>query len=145
MADLASFGIAGDGLLQSSSFASPPTALFTGNCGIGFTGSQLPGIVYTDKTYIFGGMLWDACGKALMGTDGPVHTEFKELLVEGAYGAAVRYNTGGNQFYDILYSNLSYSDYLGGAASPLIDVTNATVGALKFENALCANWFSTSS
>ncbi len=120
------------------SFASPPAALFTGNCGIGMTGSQLPGIVYTDKTYNFGGILWDACGQNLLGTDGPVHTVFDEMLIEGAYGPAVRYNTGGNQFYDIIYRNLSYSDYNGGASSPLIDVTNATVGALRFDNALCA-------
>jgi hypothetical protein len=120
------------------SFASPPTALFTGNCGIGMTGSQLPGIVYTDKTYVFGGLLWDACGQSLLGTDGPVHAEFKEILIEGGYGAAVRYNTGANQFYDVDYINLSYSDYNGGASSPLIDVTNASVNGLRFIHSLCA-------
>ena len=120
------------------SFASPPAALFTGNCGIGMTGSQLPGIVYTDKTYVFGGLFWDACGQTLLGTDGPVHTVFNEMLIEGAYGPAVRYNTGANQFYAVDYFNLGYSDYLGGSASPLIDLTNAQLGGIRLVHPLCA-------
>jgi hypothetical protein len=122
------------------SFAAPPAALFTGNCGFGVQ-SQLPGIMYTFKTYAFGGILWDSCGQNLLGTDGPTHVEFKELLVEGVYGAAVRYNTGANQFYDITYNNLGSSDYLGGAASPLIDATNATINGLRLDNVLCSNGY----
>jgi hypothetical protein len=120
-----------------SSFASPVAALFTGNCGLG-SQSQLPGIVRTKNTYSFGGVLWDACGQTLLGTDGPTNTQFDNMLVEGAYGPAIRYNTAANLFYGVYYDNLGYSDYLGGGSSPLIDLTNSQVTGLRFVNPLCA-------
>ena len=95
--------------------------------------------MYTDKTYAFGGILWDACGQSLMGTDGPNHSEFRELLIEGAYGPAVRYNTGGaTHLFAIDYLNVSYSDFLGGYSTPLIDITNAEVQGMRIMHPMCA-------
>jgi len=122
-------------------FSAPPAALFTGNCGSGASSSQLPAIVYTEKTYLFGGMVWDSCGVALGGSLGGNHMEFREMLAENGYGPVLRANVPSVRLYAIDFLNVSYSDFLGGYATPLFDLTNTATGGMRFIHSACATGF----
>ena len=126
----------------ATSFNSPPAALFTVNCGIGQTGQNGPAIVYTDKTSIFGGMVWDSCGQTLGGSGGFNHMEFKEVLMENAYIPVLRINiTGGATVYAVDFIKTSYSDLLGGQSTPMFDVTNmgnSVISGLTLDEPFCA-------
>lgn len=118
----------------ASDFSSPTAALFTPNCGTGQTVSNLSGIAYTTYTEVFGGMLVDSCG---LYPQAFTHWTFTELLSESAYVPTLRVNA----YYGVnnldIY-NLSYADYLGGASTPLIDLTNTNVASnLRIFNAAC--------
>jgi hypothetical protein len=117
-------------------FSSPTAALFTNNCGTGQTVTGLASIGYTTYTDVYGGMLVDTCGTY---PNAFQHWTFSELLAENSYVPTLRVNT----YYGVLNTdmyNVSYADYLGGAATPLIDLTG--VGAtpnIRIYNAGCAD------
>jgi hypothetical protein len=128
-------------LTTASSFNSPPAALFTVNCGLGQTGQELPAILYTEKTVVFGGIVMDACGATLTGSIGGNHMEFRELLMENAYIPVFRANMNGYPIYAVDFLNVSYSDLLGGFSTPLFDITNAVTGGLRITHPFCATGF----
>jgi hypothetical protein len=131
--------------VTATSFNSPPAVLFTNNCGIGQTGQEGPAIVFTDKTSIFGGMVWDSCGKTLTGPGGFNHMEFKEVLMENAYIPVMRVNiTGGATVYAVDFIKTTYADLLGGQSTPMFDVTNmgtSVVAGLTLDEPFCATGF----
>ena len=119
--------------VTATSFNSPPAVLFGCNCGIGQTGQELPAIVYTDKTSIFGGIVADSCGKVLHGPGGMNHMEFKELLAENQYIPVLRVNiAGGAIVYGVDFIDTTYADLLGGFSTPMFDLTNAKSGVAGF-------------
>ena len=126
------------GGLQSSTldFSSPPAVLITDNCGAGQSVTSLPGIGYLNYTDLYGGMVVDTCGTYPSGLG---HWTFHEVLAESSYIPMLRVNT----YYGInnidMY-NLSYADPLGGASTPLIDLTNiSSLGiGLRVFNGSCA-------
>ncbi len=115
---------------NAQNFASPPAALFTVNCGPGQSNQALPGIVYTDKTYIFGGLLLDSCGSGLYQNTG--HWEFHEVLAESGFGPVVRANLGGGGLYGVDFLNFTNADAGGGQATPMFDMSNATTYGMRF-------------
>jgi len=129
------FWVRGGWESSQNDFSGPPAALFTGNCGSGQTVTSLPGIGYTTYTDAYGGMLIDTCGTY----PSPfLHWTFNELLAESSYVPVLRVNTyygiGNTDIY-----NMSYADYLGGASTPLIDLTNSVSTAnIRVFNAACA-------
>jgi hypothetical protein len=117
-------------------FSSPTAALFSGNCGTGQSVTSLPGIGYTTYMNVFGGMLVDSCGTY---PSGFAHWTFNELLAESSYVPMLRVNTYYGVYNTDMY-NLSYADYLGGASTPLIDLTNigSFNAGLRIFNGSCA-------
>jgi len=123
-----------------SSFAGPPAAWFKGNFGLGRTvNSQLPGILYTDKTYVFGGILLDDAGNFPLTSVGVGHMEFKELLAESAYGPVMRAKLHGNVIAGIYMFDPTYADFLGGNSTPLLDLTSAMVSGFVLQWPGCGN------
>ncbi len=124
-------------------FAGPPAALFTTNCGPGTSSAVLPYIIYTDHTYVFGGgMVFDSCGAALVGNGGGNDMEFRDMLSEGSYVPMVRVNTGGAYTLGMVdFYRLSYADYQGGPATPLIDLTNGRSGGIRVIDPQCATGY----
>ncbi len=124
-------------------FYEPPAMLITVNCGTGQVSQILPYIVYADKTFAFGGIVLDSCGKVLLGTGGGNHTEFKEMLAESSYGPVMRANTIGSGAYLFAFDfiNLSYADFLGGYSTPLIDLTNTATAGFRIVHPFCATGF----
>src|SRR5271165_264692 len=118
-------------------FSSPPAALFSGICGSGTSSSQLPAIVYTEKTYNYGGVVFDSCGVAQGGSGGANHMEFREMLVENSYGPVVRANLT-IPLYAVDFLNVSYSDLRGGYATPLFDFTNTGTNGVRINHPFCA-------
>jgi hypothetical protein len=116
-------------------FSSPTAALFTDNCGTGQTVTSLPGIGYTTYTDIFGGMLIDTCGTYPSAFQ---HWTFNEVLAESSYVPTLRVNTYYGVYNTDIY-NISYADYLGGASTPLIDLTNVSAAPnIRIFNPACA-------
>ncbi len=117
-------------------FSSPTAALFSGNCGTGQSVTSLPGIGYTTYTDVFGGMLVDTCGTFPAAF---THWTFNELLAESSYIPLLRVNTYYG-VYNVDMYNVSYADYLGGAATPLIDLTGVSATPnIRIYNAACSN------
>ena len=125
--------------LAATSFACSPATWVKANYGLGVSASQLPGIVYYDKTYVFGGMLWDAAGHNILSSIGIGHWELKEFLVESAYGPGIRAKLGQNTINDVSIVNPGYADFLGGAATPFFDLNGAGISGLKIFGAVCGN------
>jgi hypothetical protein len=123
---------------NATSFASPPAALNTVNCGIGNSGQQLLGILYSHKTYNFGGLVIDACGVSPVAS-GPGHAYFEEMLGESMYGPLVRAVTGNNTVFNLTFVNSSYADFLGGQAVPVFDLTNSRVSSFRSFHTSCGN------
>jgi hypothetical protein len=117
-----------------------PEFLDVVNQGFGANSQQLAGIVSMDKTAIGGGeLLFDAAGVYPLSA-GLGHATFNEVLNESGYYPSFRINTGNNPFYAIDIIRPSYSDPLGGAAVPLIDLTTANVvSAVRVIDPFCAN------
>jgi hypothetical protein len=124
----------------TASFATEPAVWIKAQYGLGLsTNSQLPGIFSTLHTYMFGGMLWDAAGQVPLTSVG-LSANFTDLLAESSYGPMIRFRTGGNQFGGNLNA-LSYSDFLGGSATPLIDAVNAAIIGLNLNQPGCGSGF----
>jgi hypothetical protein len=124
-----------------SDFSSPPAALFTLNCGTGQLGQLLPALLYADKTFAFGGILMDSCGVQTSGSGGGGNMEFRQMLVEGNYGPAFRANILPDATTGVDFYNLVYADFVGGAATPLIDITNSVASAIRVIHPYCATGF----
>jgi hypothetical protein len=125
-----------------TSFAGPPAAWFKGNFGLGRTvNSQLPGIVYTDKTYVFGGLLLDDAGNFPLTSVGVGHMEFKELLAESSYGPVIRAKLHGNVIAGIYMFDPTYADFLGGGSTPLLDFTSAAVSGFVLQWPGCGDGY----
>lgn len=131
----------GSWTINATSFNSPPAALFTVNCGLGQTGQELPAILYTEKTSVYGGIVMDSCGTSPSGSGGGNHMEFRELLMENAYVPVLRANTGAFTLYALNFLNVSYSDLLGGSSTPLFDLTNAKVAGIEIKHPFCATGY----
>lgn len=124
----------------ATSFAAPPAAWFKGNFGLGRTvNSQLPGILYTDKTYVFGGILLDDAGNFPLTSVGVGHMEFKELLAESSYGPMIRAKLHGNTIAGIYMFDPTYADSLGASSTPLLDFTSAAVSGFVLQWPGCGN------
>jgi hypothetical protein len=118
----------------ATSFATPPAILMTPDCGLGVRNQQLPGIVYLDKTYVFGGMLIDGCGEISLA--GSNHMEFKETLVESSYVPMMRITgAAGALTYSLQFIKPTYADQLGGLATPMFDCTNGRCFDIHFYEA----------
>jgi len=123
-----------------ASFANPPAAWFKGNYGLGKpNNSQLPGILYTDKTYVFGGILLDDAGNSPLTSVGVGHMELKELLAESSYGPMIRAKLHNNVIAGIYMFDPTYADFLGGSATPLLDFTSAMVSGFVLQWPGCGN------
>ncbi len=127
------------GAIESATidFSSPPAVLITDNCGTGQTVTSLPGIGYMNYTDVYGGMVVDTCGTYPTGLG---HWTFNELLAESSYIPVLRVNTYYGVFNTDMY-NVSYADYVGGASTPLIDLTNigSFAAGLRIFNGSCAS------
>ncbi len=124
----------------TASFATEPAVLAKANYGLGRPfNSQLPGIFSTLHTYMFGGMLWDAAGQVPLTSVG-LSANFTDLLAESSYGPLIRFRVGSNPFGGNLNA-LSYSDFLGGSATPLIDAVNASVVGLNLNQPGCGSGY----
>ncbi len=106
--------------------------------GFGANNQQLGGIISMDKTVIGGGeLLFDAAGFFPLGS-GPAHATFSEILNESGYYPSFRFNTGNNPVFAVDVIKPSYSDPLGGAAVPLIDLTTASnISAFRVIDPFC--------
>ena len=105
------------------------------NCGLGTSSNQLPSIVYTEKTYLFGLMLVDTCGVNNLQQVWN-HNEFRELLIENNYGPAVRVN--GGAVFSTDFVDTTFADYRGGAAVPIFDFTNTQTAGVRLIHPFCA-------
>ncbi|GAC1626563.1 MAG: hypothetical protein NVS9B13_23000 [Candidatus Acidiferrum sp.] len=124
---------------NATSFASPPGLLITPNCGLGNTGAQTAGIVNSTYTYAFGGILLDTCGTSSVPTS---HYSFREILGESLYGPLFRAITTPNNYLSSFdFYRMSYSDALGGAATPMIDIAASSVQEMHIQSALCGNGY----
>ena len=132
------FWMRGGWLTGASDFSSPPAVLITDNCGTGQTVTSLPGIGYSTYTVLYGGFLVDTCGNAPAAFQ---HWTFNEVLAESSYIPTFRFNTYYGVYNTDIY-NLSYADYLGGAATPVIDLTGiAASPSIRVYNAACSNGY----
>ncbi len=132
------YWIRGGWRVSSQDFTAPPAALFTTNCGPGTSGAELPYIIFTDHTYTVGsGMVFDSCGAALVGNGGNSDMEFRDMLTESSYVPMARV-TGGVYIAAADFYRMSYADYQGGVATPLIDLTNGGSGGMRAIEAQCA-------
>jgi hypothetical protein len=124
-------------------FSGPPAALFTTNCGPGTSNPIMPYIIYTDHTYAFGGgIVFDTCGAALVSNGGNDSMEFRDMLSEGSNVPIVRVNTGNYyQFSFIDFYRPSYADPRGGAATPMIDLTNGTASGVRVIQPACGSGY----
>lgn len=119
---------------NATNFATPPGMLMTPDCGLGVRNQQLPGIVYFDKTYLFGGTVIDACGESSLA--GSNHMEFRETLVESSYVPMVRVTGGtGANTYSLQFIRPTNADQLGGLATPMFDCTNGRCYDIHFYEA----------
>ncbi|MGC1089935.1 MAG: hypothetical protein WA894_15960, partial [Candidatus Acidiferrum sp.] len=123
---------------SGSSFASPPAFWDKVNYGLSKSvNSQLVGIFFTRHLFVFGGQLFDAGGQVPLSSEG-AGGFFYDMLAESSFGPMVRLRLGSSKFSGQYYS-LSYADFLGGAATPLIDAVNAEINGLDVFQPLCAN------
>ena len=122
----------------TASFATEPAVWIKVQYGLGRSANdQLPGIFNTLHTYMFGGMLWDANGQVPLTSVG-LSLYATDLLAESSYGPLMRFRTGGNPFGGGVAA-LSYSDFLGGAATPLIDAVNGSITGLNVVQPGCGD------
>ena len=122
----------------TASFAASPAMWDKVNYGLGrSTNSQLAGILFARHVYVFGGQLFDAGGQVPLTGEG-AGGYFYDMLAESSYGPMVRLRLGSNRFSG-QYHSMSYADFLGGAATPLIDAVNAQIDGLDVFQPLCAN------
>jgi hypothetical protein len=124
-----------------SDFSGPPAVLLTLNCGAGQIGQLLPALLYANQTFAFGGMLMDSCGVVTSGAGGGGNMEFRQMLVEGNYGPVFRANTLPDAIAAVDFYNLTYADFMGGAATPLIDLTNSLAVGIRVVHPYCATGY----
>jgi hypothetical protein len=123
----------------ATGWGNPPILDDVVDQGLGASNQQLAGIIYMDKTAVGGGeILFDAAGQ-LLGA-GAAHATFNETLNESGYYPTFRFNTGANPVFAIDIIKPSYSDPLGGAAVPMIDLTTAgNISAFRVVDPFCFN------
>jgi hypothetical protein len=122
----------------SASFTNPPAMWDKANYGLSrSSNSQLAGIFYARHVYVFGGQLYDAAGQSPLTSEG-AGGSFTDILAESSYGPMIRIRIGNNRFGG-QFNSISYADFLGGFATPLIDAVNAQISGLDVFQPLCAN------
>jgi hypothetical protein len=123
----------------ATGWGNPPMLDDVVNQGLGANNQQLAAIIYMDKTVVGGGeILFDTAGQSNLVGGG--HATFNEILNESSYYPTFRYNTGGVTAFAIDIIKSSYADALGGAATPMIDLTNAAgISALRVIDPFCGN------
>jgi len=127
-------------IFGATAWGFPPELLDTVDLGFGANSQELAGIISMDKTYVGGGeMLFDAAGFYPLAA-GFGHATFNETLNESGYYPSWRFNTGNNPLYAVDIIRTSYSDPLGGASTPLIDLTTAPgTSAFRVIDPFCSN------
>ncbi|MGH9743698.1 MAG: hypothetical protein ACRD51_15240 [Candidatus Acidiferrum sp.] len=121
----------------SSSFTNPPAMWDKANYGLGRSAnSQLAGIFFTRHLYVFGGQLYDAAGQSPLTSEG-AGGNFSDMLAESSYGPMIRLRIGSSKFAGQL-TNISYADFLGGTATPLVDAVNSQIYGLDVFHPACA-------
>lgn len=110
------------------------------NLGLGAVTQQLAYTVVFDKTYFAGGgIVFDAFGQSALGSQ-PVFLTSNHTLIESSRQPVIRYNVGNAITAQITFLNTVYADFLGGAATPLFDLTNAAaVSSFNAINPSCSN------
>ncbi len=122
----------------SASFTNPPAMWDKANYGLGRSAnSQLAGIFYARHVFVFGGQLYDAAGQSPLTSEG-AGGNFSDMLAESSYGPMIRIRIGNNKFAGS-FNTISYADFLGGFATPLIDAVNSQISGLDVFQPLCAN------
>ncbi len=124
----------------SSSFTNPPAMWDKANYGLGRSAnSQLAGVFFTRHLFVFGGQLYDAAGQSPLTSEG-AGGNFNDMLAESSYGPMIRLRIGSSKFAG-QFHNVSYADFLGGAATPLIDAVNSEIYGLDVFQPLCATGY----
>ncbi|MGC2832047.1 MAG: hypothetical protein WB994_20580 [Candidatus Acidiferrum sp.] len=122
----------------ATSFAAPPAVWAKADYGLNLgSNSQLPGIFYTNHTYMFGGFLFDGAGQGALTSQG-VKVNLRDMLAESSYGPMFRFRIGGNPFSGEL-DDILYADFLGGTATPVIDAVNTQIVGLKVLHPGCSD------
>lgn len=121
--------------VTGSDYAHSRTYTFTQNCGA--PTYQLPGaimgtyLIETHGTYNFGTAVVDGCGQAPGNWQ---NATFNNMLTESEFGPAWLFNTYPYGPSGVTFNNSSYSDPMGGYATPFYDLTNAGGGARWKDN-----------
>jgi hypothetical protein len=109
----------------STSFASPPALLIIPNFGLGNTSQQLAGNVNLNYVSFAGaGIVLDS--EAVVSVSNGSHMTFREPLMESSFTPIFRAAGGSGIISDMEFDNPSYADFVGGAATPLFDMTTAS-------------------
>jgi hypothetical protein len=115
----------------ASSWGFPPSVLDTINIGLGQNQQQLGGIwEFKDTTFSGGEFKFEAqaaqCGSI------PGHMNFTESLLESGFYPEFNIDTSaGCALAGITIANPSYADPLGGQGTPVIEMGNSPVTAMK--------------
>jgi hypothetical protein len=96
-------------------------------------------IFNTAMTYSFGTFLVDGCGNS-PGYFGN-NVVFHQLLTESTAGPAFLINTAPYGLAGITFDQGSYSDPIGGFATPYFDVTNASTSGAEFDYMECGTGY----
>lgn len=122
-----------------------PDALTIGlNHGLGITGGAtgqgIASIIEFNKTFFAGGgILYESYGLQPL-VSVPGHITFVEPLFESGFGPLLRYDTPGSPAIETTIINAGYADAVGGAATPIIDVTNTSgLSTYSVINPSCGN------
>jgi len=129
---------------QSGNFATSRTYLFTQNCGMPtytIGGSELGTyITETHGTYNYGTAVVDGCGQP---GGNWTNATFNNMLTESLFGPSWMFNTLPYGISDVTFNNSSYSDVLGGFASPFYDLTNSTTSGVRWTDTQCGTGYQT--
>jgi len=117
----------------------PPSLWDVVDMGFGAFSQQLGGIMEFYYTSMGGGeWLFDTAGETGL-IAGTGHLSFYEVLNESSYYPSLRFNTGINTINAIRIERMSYADPVGGLATPMVDITNATsISNLRVIEPFCA-------
>jgi hypothetical protein len=127
----------------SSNFSNGIDYQVTQNCGMpSFVVNGSGSMVYifnTEMTYSFGTFQVDNCGLGA-GYFG-YNVYFHQMLSESAAGPAFKVNTLPYGLSGITFDQGTYSDPVGGFASPYFDLTNAAVSGSEFNYMECGTGY----
>jgi hypothetical protein len=119
-------------------FATQRTYIFTQNCGAPTYTVLAPVmgtyITETHGTYNFGTAVVDGCGQS---PGHWVNATFTNMIAEGVFGPTWLFNTLPYGISGVTFTSSSYSDPVGGLATPFYDLTNSMTTGLRFQDNEC--------